>query len=59
MKKDFLFQLNFSHKMRGVVPIFVLDVNCVYYGLKSCILVEVDVLWITGRSHYLKAKRHF
>ena len=52
MKKDFLFQLNFSRKMRCVVPIFVLDVNCVYYGLKSCILVEVDVLWITGSYAY-------
>lgn len=25
-------------------------VNCIYYGLKSCILVKDDDLWITGRS---------
>jgi hypothetical protein len=27
------------------------DVNCVYYGLKSCIFVEVDDLWILGSTH--------
>jgi hypothetical protein len=27
---------------------FVVWANCVYYGLKSCILVEVNDLRITG-----------
>jgi len=31
---------------------FVVVVNCVYYGLKSCIFVEVDNLRITGRMIY-------
>ena len=27
-----------------------MEVNHVYSGLKSCIFVETDDLWITGRS---------
>jgi hypothetical protein len=27
-------------------------VNCVYYGLKSRILVEVDDLFVSGRDRY-------
>ena len=27
-------------------------VNCVYYGLKSCIFVEVGVLFVSGNYPY-------
>lgn len=29
---------------------YLSDVNCVYYALKSCIILEEDGLRITGRS---------
>jgi hypothetical protein len=36
--------------MNGVVPMFSSEKNCVYYALKSSILVTVDGLFLTGRS---------
>jgi len=38
--------------MRGVVLMLVVGVDCVYYGLKSCIFVGLRDLWITGRMIY-------
>ncbi|MGD0276684.1 MAG: hypothetical protein ABSB79_11660 [Syntrophales bacterium] len=46
MKRDFVRQYNFDHKMSGV--------NYVDYGLKSCIFVEVDDLKITGSNGLAK-----
>ena len=35
--------------MWGATLIFVIGMNSVYYGLKSCIFVEVDVLFVSGK----------
>jgi len=29
---------------------YLSGLNSVYYGLKSCIFIESDVLWITGKN---------
>jgi hypothetical protein len=58
MQKDLLCQLNFSNKISGAVPMSIV-------GRELCSLLievlhlslEVDDLWITERSHYLKAKK--
>jgi len=39
-----------DRKMRGVVLMLVVGVDCVYYGLKSCIFVGLRDLWIAGRT---------
>jgi len=43
---------NTEHKMRGDVPMFVVSVNCVYYELKSSILVSVNILFVIGSNVY-------
>jgi hypothetical protein len=39
-----------DHKIGGVVLTFSSGINCVHYGLESCIFVEVDDSWTIGSS---------
>jgi hypothetical protein len=44
MKNVLVCQLDFGHKIWGRCRFLSAGVNCVYYGLKSGIFVEVNVL---------------